>query len=135
MKREDLKTGRPSAVARAGEGIGPTESDRVAQHRAWVRQVLKCPDIEEARRLVRGRYPDETPEQIDKRIETARTSGERKTPNPLKPFGVPPEIEAARKAVREAEKKKRRHARQIDAVEKQLSAARRRHLRELGKGR
>lgn len=135
MKREDLKAGRPSEVARPGEVIDPTQSDRAAQHREWVRQVLKCPDIDEARRLVRGRYPDETPEQIDQRIETARTSGQRKAAKPLKPVGVPPEIKAARKAARKAEVKKRQHARQIDAVEKQLSAARRRHLRELGKGR
>ncbi|MCS6627918.1 hypothetical protein N0B44_33955 [Roseibacterium beibuensis] len=135
MEREDVTIGRPSGGTRPGGATGPTSSHSAAQHREWVRQVLKCPDIEEARRLVRNRYPDETSEQIDQRIETARTSGERKVPKPFQPVGVPPEIKAARKALREAEKKKRRHARQIDAVEKQLAAARRRLLRELGKGR
>lgn len=134
MAREDVNAGRPPKAARPDEATGPAQSERAAQHREWVRQVLKCPDIEEARRLVRSRYPDETPEQIDQRIETARTSGARKVPKPIRPAGVPPEIEAARKAVRDAEKKKRRRARQMDAVEKQLAAARRRLYRELGKG-
>lgn len=135
MEREDTTTGRPSEVARPGGATGPTRSDRAAQHREWVRQVLTCSDIEEARRLVRSRYPDETPEQIDQRIETARMSGVRKAPEPVQPVGVPKEVKAARKAARKAEMNKRRHARQIDAVEKQLAAARRRLLRDLGKGR
>lgn len=135
MKREDNTAGRPSKVARRSGATGATRPGQIDQHREWVRQVLRCPDIEEARRLVRSRYPDETPEQIDQRIETARMSGVLTAPKPFKSVGVPPEVEAERKAARKAEVKKGRQARQIEAVEKRLAAARRRSLLDLGKDR
>lgn len=132
MTRDDMKAGRPSGVARPGAAPVPKPVDR---HREWVRQVLKCPDLDAARRLVRSQFPDETPEQIDQRIETARMSGERKVSMPFQPLGVPPETTAARKAARKVEVDKRRHLRRIEEVEKQLAAARRRSLRAPGRER
>lgn len=99
-----------------------------ANHREWTAVTMQSSE-KDARARIQARYPNESLEEIERRVAFVMKGGAKPTQaKVLQPGRIPPEVLAARKAERKRHVKARRHLRKADALERKLAAERRRLL-------
>lgn len=99
-----------------------------SNHREWAAVTMQSCE-RDARARIQERFPDETPEQIERRVAFVMKGGAKPTAATLPvPGRIPAEVLAARKADRKRKVKANRRNRQIHELERKLAAERRRLL-------
>ena len=99
-----------------------------ANHREWTAVTMQSSE-KDARARIQARYPNESLEEIERRVAFVMKGGAKPTQAKVLQAGrIPPEVLAARKAERKRHVKARRHLRKADALERKLAAERRRLL-------
>lgn len=99
-----------------------------ANRREWVAVTMAACE-KDVRARVQRQFPDDTPEEIERRVAFVMKGGSKPTTaKALQPGRIPPEVLAVRKAERKRQVRARRHVRKIDALERKLTAERRRLL-------
>lgn len=91
-----------------------------SNHRQWVKDLRNRPR-DDAARLVAGRYPHLSGEEVQRRLSFLDAPPTR--PAKLVPVQLPKEVADARKAARKAAVKSGRPARQQHELERKLAAA------------
>lgn len=92
-----------------------------ANHREWT-AVTMASSEKEARARIQERYPDETVEQIERRIAFVMKGGSKPTTaKVLTPGRIPPEVLAARTAERKRQVKANHHRRKLEELERKLA--------------
>lgn len=94
-----------------------------ASHREWMAVTMQSSE-REARARFQERYPDDTPEQIERRVAFVMEKGAKPTTaKALEPGGIPVEVLKARKAERKRQVKANRPQRQADELAKRFAKA------------
>lgn len=99
-----------------------------ANHREWTAVTMQSCE-KDARARIQARFPNDSPEDIERRVAFVMNGGAKPTEaKVLQPGHIPAEVLAARKAERKRQVRARRHVRKQDALERKLAAERRRLL-------